>query len=168
MKTPNFSQAFDTASVHLALQNLTSDRLRPLPLAAKVELAELLDAMSDAVGQAKAALNQSYSDLYGASARAQLLAQGKDSGTTHILEDDFDISIEIDKTVKWDQKQLAAIFERIAASGEKATDYIDLKYGVSETRFKSWPETLKKPFEAARTVTPGKPRFAIRRIGEDK
>ena len=100
MKTPNFSQTFDTASVHLALQNLTADRLRPLPLAAKVEL--------------------------------------------------------------------AAIFERIAASGEKATDYIDLKYGVSETRFKSWPETLKKPFEAARTVTPGKPRFAIRHIGEDK
>lgn len=95
-------------------------------------------------------------------AKHQLLVQGKDTGTTHITDGGFDISVEIGKDVKWDQKALPAIWDRIAATGDDPRQYIDVKYSVSEAKFKAWPDTLKKPFEAARTVTPGKPKFALR------
>lgn len=33
-------------------------------------------------------------------------------------------------------------------------EYVEIKYSVSEAKFKAWPQTLRAPFEALRTVTP--------------
>ena len=51
--------------------------------------------------------------------------------------------------------------ERIAASGEKVEDYIDVKLSVSESRYSNWPTTLREQFAAARTVEEGKPSITL-------
>ena len=53
-------------------------------------------------------------------------------------------------------------------SGDDPRQYITAKFSVSESRFKAWPEVLRQQFESARTVTPGKPKFVLRRAGEGK
>ena len=101
-------------------------------------------------------------------AKAQLMAQGKDTGTTHIFQDGFDVAVEIGKTVKWDQGKLAEITRRIAENGGDPEEYVDIKYSISEAKFKAWPENLRRPFEAARTVKPGKPKISLRQASEDR
>ena len=42
---------------------------------------------------------------------------------------------------------------------------------IAEAKFKAWPQTLRAPFEALRTVTPKAPKFVLRRLdtnGEGK
>ena len=101
-------------------------------------------------------------------AKAQLMAQGKDTGTTHIFQDGFDVAVEIGKTVKWDQDKLAEITRRIAENGGDPGEYVELKYSVSEPKFKAWPENLRRPFEAARTLKPGKPKITLRQAKEER
>lgn len=50
-------------------------------------------------------------------ARAQLLAKGQDTGTTHILDGEFDITVEIGKDVKWEPKGLTELVGKIEATG---------------------------------------------------
>lgn len=101
---------------------------------------------------------------YAAAVKAQLLAEGKDTGTTHLQENGFDIAVEIGKDVKWEPKGLAALVGQIQASGGDPSEYVELKYSVSEAKFKSWPQSLRAPFEALRTVTPKAPKFVLRRL----
>ena len=67
-----------------------------------------------------------------------------------------------------DQQELAAIAQRIASNGDDPAEYIDVKYSVSERKFAAWPETLRRPFEAARTLKPAKPAFRLALVGEGK
>ena len=57
---------------------------------------------------------------------------------------------------------------KIEATGGDPREYVEIKYSVSEAKFKAWPQTLRAPFEALRTVTPKAPKFVLRRIGEGK
>lgn len=161
-----FAQSgIDLPTPYLAL---SAQVIRDLPLE-NVAALQRFEALAKSELAALCAMIHAGLELrYADPAKAQLLAEGKDTGTTHIFDGEFDITVEVDKTVKWDQKQLATIFERIAANGDKPGQYIDLKYAVSEAKFKAWPETLRQPFEAARTVTPGKPKFTLRGTGEGK
>jgi len=150
----------------LQLESITQARLAAIGTAEIVELSDLLDAVAGRIKSAQGEILKTFTNRYAERARLQLLADGKDSGTTHVIDGELDISVEIGKTVAWDQTKLPAIWDRIAATGEDPRQYIEVKYSVSETKFKAWPDTLKQPFSAARTVTPGKPKFAVRRIGE--
>lgn len=141
------------------IAEMSVSQLAALSPAQKSEIDKNFDAALDWLKNARSKFNAALDLCYGEQARNVLRDNGRDCGTAHVIDGDFDISIEIDKTVKWDQKQLAAIFERIAATGDDPCQYIDVKYSISETKFKSWPETLKTPFEAARTVKPGKASF---------
>ena len=109
------------------------------------------------------ALRKAYPDL-----KLNLKEDLTDRVYARLMDGELDIAVEIDKTVKWDQTKLPVIWERIAASGEDPRQYIDIKYSVNETKYKAWPDTLKQPFSAARTVTPGNPKFEVRRAGEGK
>ena len=66
-------------------------------------------------------------------------------------------SISIPKKVTWDQAKLAAIADDIQKSGEKVSDYIKVSFDVAESKFKAWPEAIRTPFMAARTVQQGNP-----------
>ena len=158
----------DIGSLPLQLEDLTRERIKALPKPALQELSVLLAEMDRGIGHAREQLTAALDDLYGDAARAQLLDAGKDTGTTHLTDGELAITVEIKKSVSWDQDELAAIAQRIAGNGDDPAEYIDVKYSVSERKFAAWPETLRRPFEAALTLNPAKPAFRLAIVGEGK
>jgi hypothetical protein len=77
------------------------------------------------------------------------------------------IAVDTPKRVSWDQKQLAAIAQRIADSGDRVEDYLDIEFSVPESRFTNWPTSLREQFEPARTVKPGKASYDLAIDSED-
>ena len=86
---------------------------------------------------------------------------GKSTGTVRFDHDGFVIVADAPKNVEWDQAKLVAAIATVQQWGEPVTDYVDIKYSVPEKRYEAWPLTIKKVFEPARTVSPGKPKFKI-------
>ncbi len=106
-------------------------------------------------------VNTALAQRYGQQLQAALRATGRDFGTAHLTDGDVHIKAELPKRVQWDQQRLKDIAQRIAATGDRAEDYIDAKLSVSESRYTNWPPALQQQFAAARTVAPGKPTFTL-------
>ena len=151
-------------SLPIPFLELSAQVIRDLPLE---NVAALQRFISDAKSELATLSNMVQTGLemrYGEQAKAQLLAQGKDTGTTHLQDAGFDITVEIGKDVKWEPKGLAELVAKIEATGGDPREYVEVKYSVSEAKFKAWPQTLRAPFEALRTVTPKAPKFVLRRM----
>ncbi len=129
-----------------------------------IRLNELMTWVKQARDRINAALEQRYGDK----GRAALLDSGRDFGVSHLSDGPLRVTYELSKRVSWDQKRLAEIAERIAASGERVQDYMDVDLSVSETRFNNWPPALKEQFAAARTVKPGKASFRLAIVNEQE
>ena len=129
----------------------------------KNDAAELLTAARAIAEHVDRALELRYADR----AHALRLAAGKDTGVVHFDDGGVRITADLPKRVEWDQKRLAEIVRRIAAGGEDPTQYVEVSYRVSETKFNAWPETLKSAFAPARTLKPGKPGFRLALVSED-
>ena len=162
--------AFANTGIQLPIPflDLSAQVIRDLPLE---NVADLQRFIADAKSELATLTNMVQTGLelrFGEAAKAQLRASGRDTGTVHLEDDGFDIGVDVDKTVAWDQNDLSAKWDRIGASGANPRQYITAKFSVSETRYKAWPEVLRQQFESARTVTPGKPKFTVSRIGEGK
>lgn len=84
-------------------------------------------------------------------------------GTVNITEDDFIISVNVPKKIKWEQDRLANLCKQITAGNENPLDYIDIEYNVPESKYKNWPQIIKDEFIAARTIQPGSPAVTIKR-----
>ncbi|MCL5796273.1 MAG: hypothetical protein M1579_02080 [Gammaproteobacteria bacterium] len=151
----------DIGTLPLQLEDLTKEQIKGLPKPALQELSVLLDQMADAVALAKIQLTSALEDLYGAHIKETLLELGKDTGTIHLSDDALLIKAEIGKRVDWDQAQLAAIAQRLAAAGEDPAEFIEVKYSVSERKYGAWPQALRSQFESARTLKPSKPKFTL-------
>jgi len=162
--------ALETSGVHLPIPylDLSAQVIRDLPLqnvaALQRFMAEAKSELATLATMVQAGLELRYADA----AKAQLLADGKDTGTVHVLDGDFDIAVEVSKEVRWESKGLTELVAQIQAAGGDPREYVEIKYSVSEAKFKAWPQTLKAPFEALRTVTPKAPKFMLRRAGEGK
>ena len=106
-------------------------------------------------------LEAGIAERYGAATEAERAAQGKTSGTVRIEDDGITIIADLPKKVSWDQDSLAAMADRIAASGDDPTEYLEIAYRVPERRFGAWPEAMREGFAAARSETTGKPVFRL-------
>jgi len=103
---------------------------------------------------------------YGGQAHNFRLARGKDTGVIHFDDGPVRVTADLPKKVEWDQTQLAEIVRRIREGGEDPAEYVEIEYRVSETKFKAWPETLRRVFVPARTLKTGKPGFRLALVGE--
>ena len=56
--------------------------------------------------------------------------------------------------------------DRITEAGDDPTEYVDIGYRVSETKFNAWPEGIKRAFVPARTLKTGKPSFRLALLEE--
>ncbi len=162
--------AFANTGIQLPIPFLDLSPLviRDLPLE---NVADLQRFIADAKSELATLSNMVQTGLelrYGEQAKAQLLAQGKDTGTTHTLDGEFDFGVEIGKEAKYEPKGLADLVAKIKATGGDPSEYVEIKYSVSEAKFKAWPQSLRAPFEALRTVTPKAAKFVLRRVGEKK
>lgn len=81
-------------------------------------------------------------------------------GKVTLSFNDVELCAITPKRVEWDQAKLAELYKRIGQH-EDASQYIDVKYSVSETKYKSWPEDIKAAFLPARTIKPGAVKIEI-------
>ena len=98
---------------------------------------------------------------YAQRAKALRLAQGKDTGVIHFDDGDVSVTADLPKKVEWDQATVARLVANIVSCGDDPSQYVEISYRVSETKFNAWPDSLRKPFSAARTVKVGKPSYRL-------
>ena len=98
---------------------------------------------------------------YAQRANALRLAQGKDTGVVHFDDGEVSVTADLPKKVEWDQATVARLVANITACGDDPSQYVKISYRISETKFNAWPDSLKKPFSAARTVKVGKPSYRL-------
>ncbi|MHA6911238.1 hypothetical protein ACQUJS_22970 [Ralstonia pseudosolanacearum] len=98
-----------------------------------------------------------YADL----ARQAILATGRDHGTVRIDDHGQIVTCELKNNIVWDQAKMRQLARNIAASGDIPEQYMTITYKVSETKYKNWSDVMRKQFEAARTVRPGKSTFTL-------
>ena len=149
------------------LAAMSVSQLAQLPPAQKAEISRNLDEALAWLKQARAKFDAALEAAYGEQAHAARREAGKDFGVVHVSDGPLRVTVDVPKRVSWDQAQLAAIAQRIAAAGERLEDYLDVEFSVSESRFSNWPAALRAQFEAARTVKPGKPSFRLAFDSED-
>ena len=157
--------AFQRSGISLPVpfKELSATVIRDLPLTHVADLKRFEAAAKSELAALSNMIQAGLDIRYGEQAKAQLLAENKDTGTTHVIDGDFDVAVEVSKDVSWDQKALQAIWSRMVAAGQDPTEFISAKYSVSESRFKAWPEVFRQPFMAARTVKPKAPKFTLRK-----
>ena len=148
------------------LADLSVAQLVVLPPASLQEYDTLLSAVQTQLKQARDRLTTALEQRYGAEARTALRASGRDFGVTHLTDGALTITYELPKRATWDQQQLTAIAKRIAASGDRVEDFLEIELSVPESRWTAWPPVLKEQFAAARTVKAGKPAFRLAMVGE--
>ena len=169
-ETSALEAAFERSGIALPVpfMELSATVIRDLPLTHVADLKRFEAAAKSELAALSNMIQTGLDMRYGEQAKAQLLAENKDTGTTHVFEGDFDVAVEVSKDVSWDQKELQTIWNRMVTAGQDPTEFITAKYSVSESRFKAWPEVIRQPFMTARTVKPKAAKFNLRRpsIGE--
>jgi hypothetical protein len=150
------------------LNELSVGQLAGLPHHQLHEVDIHLNQLIDWVKKARTKVDAALEQRYGEQARKDLTDSGRDVGTTNLADGPLRIKFDLPKRVSWDQKQLSAIAERIAAAGERVQDFMDVDLSVSESRFNNWPPALKEQFAQARTVKPGKPSYRLALIQENQ
>ena len=130
----------------------------------QLDAGDLLAAVKAVVEHIDRAVDLKYADR----ARQLRLAAGKDTGVVHFDDGTVRVTADLPKRVDWDQPKLADIARRIAASGDDPSEFLEISYRVSETKFNAWPESLKSAFVPARTVKTGKAKFTLGRVGEGR
>ena len=150
------------------MPELSVSQLAALPQQQLQEFDLSLNLLASWVKQSRDRLNTALEQRYGEQARQSLLESGRDFGVTHVDDGALQVTYELPKRVSWDQKRLADMAERIAAAGENVSDFIDVEFSVSESRFKNWPPSLREQFESARTIKPGKPSFRLALVKENQ
>ena len=128
----------------------------------KNDAADLLSAARAIVEHLERALELKYADR----AHALRLTAGKDTGVVHFDDGRVRVTADLPKKVDWHQKRLAEITQRIAANGDDQSEYVEISYRISETKFNAWPESLKSAFAPARTLKTGKPGFRLALLQE--
>jgi hypothetical protein len=123
----------------------------------KNDAADLLSVAKSIAEQIDRALELKYAHR----ALALRTEAGKDTGIVHFNDGAVRITADLPKKIEWDQIKLAAVVARIAAAGDNPTQYVDISYRVSETKYGAWPEVLREQFVAARTLKTGKPGFRL-------
>lgn len=103
---------------------------------------------------------------YGLLAQAQRLAAGKDAGSVTFNDGPVRVSVELPKKVEWDQAALAHIADRIRAAGQDPSEFLEVTYKVSESKYIAWPTSMRASFDPARTLKTGKPTFRLSLPGD--
>ena len=140
---------------------MSVDQLAALPVEQKAEIFRNLDQAMDWLKRARAKFEAALESAYGERIKDERISVGKDFGIVHLRDGALHITADTPKRVSWDQKLLAEIAQRIAESGERVEDYIDIEYFVPESRFNALPPAWRDGFAPARTAKPGKQSFKL-------
>lgn len=130
-----------------ALTGLSLDALDAL-------LAEC-DSESKMIGAAKKAISAHIETSYQGHIAQAYDAKGSDFGTVRIGDGGYEVVVDRQKKVEWNQTELGLVFRTIQAAGDDPTEYIKVTYGVDERAYTAWPAHIRNTFEPARLTKPG-------------
>ncbi|MBF0151741.1 MAG: hypothetical protein HQL84_17115 [Magnetococcales bacterium] len=86
---------------------------------------------------------------------------GKDFGMIRFQDGEVEIAMDVPKRPSWDQEKLAGIVRTIRESGDDPSQYVKMTYDIEERKFIAWPDNIRRVFEPARMVKPGKASFKL-------
>lgn len=149
------------------MDNLTTEMLDTMGVG---EIAELDPATLDALQTLCAEeivtarrrdnnLHKALTMRYAGRASEALLAEGKDTGTVHLDDGRFDITVTRPKRVKWDDKKLRDALNML--DPEEARHLAKVTVAVDERKFTAASPRIQAMLSDARTVEVGKLAFAI-------
>ena len=124
------------------------------------ELFELREELKAAIDKLRGDLkdvDQNLKDTYLSRATAALSAEGKDFGTTSIVDGNRKIKAVVTKKVSWDQDSLREALGTL--SDEDARHYGKLTFAVEERKFTNAPPAIRSVLEECRTTEVG--RFTV-------
>lgn len=152
-----------TRNTHATMiDELTIADLADMRASTLAALAEEVSQQAALLASRKSKLEAAMERRFGDAMRSALAAKQSDTGTIHLTEDEQDITVTIGKTVDWNQDELRKAMATIEAWGEDPREYLSLKLSVAESAYKAWPDSIRKVFEPARTMKPGKPKFTFK------
>ena len=152
----------DLATRFSSVETMSVGELAVLPAATlsnlKTEVEQVLEEAQRLDDKLDAALDY----RYGPRARQARSALEKDTGTVRFEDNGFVVVADLPKRVKWDQQRLKEVVELIRSGwGEDPSDYVKIRFEVSERAYEAWPARLKELFAGARTVETGRPSYDL-------
>lgn len=146
---------------HTDLIDLPVTEIAGFPVEMLVALQVEIDAAADQLAAISNRFDAALDARYGVRAGDERRICGKDTGTIRFRDGDVEVIANLPKRVDWDQVELAALVERIRASGDDPDQYVDIAIKVPERKYAAWPDTIRSAFAPARSVRTGKPTFRL-------
>lgn len=145
------------------LSDMTGEQVSHLPVD---QIAALMEDLADRKAHTKGLedlLHTALAIRYAEQAAALRNCAGKNTGTVSIEDGDFTVKADLPAKVDWDQARLREAEATVRSWGEDPAQYLTAVLSVPESRFKAWPETIRRVFEPARTVGTGRATYKIQR-----
>lgn len=148
-------------------RNLSTDMLDTMETGELAELdPETLDALFWLVSEENTVakrhekrLHDAFEARYAAKASAALLADGRDTGTVHLTDGRFDVTVTRPKKISWDAEKLRAALDTLPPEDARHYAKVDIK--VDERKFAAAPPAIQELLTPARTVSTGKVTYAL-------
>jgi hypothetical protein len=127
--------------------------LDQLPLYQLYDLQDEIKEIKTEIAEAAKRLTAAVLRRCEAPGRAALRAKGKDTGSLTLPGDgEYAFKFEIPKKVEWQQTQLRAVVDALAAEGKPVEEYVKIIVEVPEAKYNSWPSDIRTRFDGARMV----------------
>lgn len=146
------------------LDRLEPDQLDELPPGTLNDLHWLLANDRVTYEKRNAALFGVFERRYGRKAAEARLAEGKDTGTVHIADGEFDVCVNLPKKVEWDQCALRLALDKM--DHDEARHYAKAVFSVEERKFEAAPPYIRQLLSGARTIKTGKATYALAPLKE--
>lgn len=143
------------------LQQMPLGEVASLPVR---ELARLQQEAATAMSRIKLVndlLDGVFTRRFGDRAAAIRRENGKEFGLIRFQDDEVEVAMDLPKRPSWDQTKLAGIVQSILESGDDPSQYVETSFEVPERKYTAWPDSIRRVFEPARAVKPGKATFKL-------
>lgn len=149
------------------LDTLPLGEIASLPVGQLMLLQEEMTELKARTRHLDELLNAALALRFGDRAQAQRRAQGKDTGTIRLDDEDGIVVVcDLPKKADYDQEKLRAAVQTIQSWGSDPREYVTTEIKVSEMKYSAWPSEIRALFEPARTVKFGKPTYRLERRKE--
>lgn len=141
------------------LDRLSASEIDSLPPGTLADLDWLLAEENTVNARRRKALHDAFERRYAGKASEALLADGRDTGTVHLVDGSHEVTVTRPKRVRWDQAVLKNVLDRLAP--ETARHIAKVEFKIDERRFDALMEQDKALLTPARTVETGKATYAL-------
>lgn len=104
-------------------------------------------------------LHKAFEQRYAARASEALLRDGRDTGTVHLQDGEFEVTVTRPKRVKWDDAKLRSALDTL--DPEEARHLAKVSIAIDERKFAAASPRIQALFSDARTVETGKATYCL-------